>query len=96
MSAGWPQKQELPPDTRPPALVLHGLARGALIVFLPVFIAGQAIAWLTYAISHWYRPWSWFKIGLADLDTFRNKRRISYVVRAVFAALVTPTPAQRR
>jgi len=66
MSAGWPQKQELPPDTRPHALVLHGIARGALIVFLPVFIAGQAIAWLTYAVSHWYRPWSWLKIGLAE------------------------------
>ncbi|HTG47939.1 MAG TPA: hypothetical protein VK646_09815 [Actinomycetota bacterium] len=66
MSAGWPAKQELPPDTRPHALVLHGLSRGALIVFLPVFVAGQAIAWVTYAISHWYRPWSWFKIGLAE------------------------------
>ena len=66
MSAGWPVRQELPPDTRPPALILSGLRRGALIVFLPVFIAGQAIAWLTYAVSGWYRPWSWFKIGLAQ------------------------------
>ena len=26
---------------------------------------GQALAWLTYAASRWYQPWSWFKIGLA-------------------------------
>ena len=84
MSAGWPQKQELPPDTRPQALVLHGLARGALIVFLPVFIAGQAIAWLTYAVSHWYRPWSWFKIGLAEtLASVRVTFTTTHVVRSV-------------
>jgi hypothetical protein len=35
-------------------------------VFLPVFVAGQALAWLTYAASHWYHPYSWFKIGLAE------------------------------
>ncbi len=32
---------------------------------MPVALAGQAIAWLTYAVSGAYRPWSWFKIGLA-------------------------------
>jgi hypothetical protein len=37
-----------------------------LLVFLPVFVAGQALAWLTYAASGWYRPWSWVKIGLAE------------------------------
>jgi hypothetical protein len=36
------------------------------LVFVPVFVAGQAIAWLTYAASGWYHPWSWFKIGLAE------------------------------
>ncbi len=84
MSAGWPQKQELPPDTRPNALLLSGLGRGALIVFLPVFIAGQAIAWLTYAVSHWYRPWSWFKIGLAEtLSSVRVTFTTTHVVRGV-------------
>jgi hypothetical protein len=29
-------------------------------------VAGQALAWLTYAASGWYHPWSWFKIGLAE------------------------------
>jgi hypothetical protein len=53
-------------DPRPIALLLSGLVRGALLVFLPVFVAGQAIAWLTYAVSGWYRPWSWFKIGIAE------------------------------
>jgi hypothetical protein len=66
MSAGGPVRAEIPPDTRPSALVLGGLRRGALLVFLPVLLAGQALAWLTYAASGWYHPWSWFKIGLAE------------------------------
>jgi hypothetical protein len=66
MSAGSPTRSEIPPDTRPVSLLLSGLRRGALLVFLPVFVAGQAIAWLTYAVSGWYRPWSWFKIGIAE------------------------------
>jgi hypothetical protein len=66
MSAGGPTRSEIPPDTRPGSLLLGGLRRGALLVFLPVFVAGQALAWLTYAASGWYRPWSWFKIGLAE------------------------------
>ena len=66
MSVGHAVGAELPPDTRPGALLLGGLRRGALLVFLPVFLAGQALAWLTYAASGWYHPWSWFKIGLAE------------------------------
>ena len=66
MSAGFPTKLEVPADTRPTALLLSGIRRGVLLVFLPVSVAGQAIAWLTYAVSGWYRPWSWFKIGLAE------------------------------
>ncbi len=66
MSAGFPAATEIPADTRPTALLRSGVRRGALLVFLPVFVAGQAIAWLTYAVSGWYRPWSWFKIGLAE------------------------------
>ena len=96
MSAGWPQKQELPPDTRPHALLLDGLARGALIVFLPVFIAGQAIAWLTYAVSHWYRPWSWFKIGLAEaLASVRVTFTTTHVVRnvSIFGGIGAATEA---
>ncbi|MGE5227533.1 MAG: DUF6350 family protein [Planctomycetaceae bacterium] len=61
--AGLP-RQEVPADT-PGALLLGGLRRGALLVFVPVALAAQAVAWLAYAISHWYHPWSWFKIGLA-------------------------------
>jgi hypothetical protein len=59
-------RAEVPADTRPGTLLLGGLRRGAVLVFLPVFAAGQALAWLTYAASGWYRPWSWFKIGLAE------------------------------
>ena len=66
MSVGGPVRTEVPPDTRPSALMLGGLRRGALLVFVPVFVAGQALAWLTYAASGWYHPWSWFKIGLAE------------------------------
>ena len=66
MNAGGPTHAEVPPDTRPGALLLGGLRRGALLVFLPVFVAGQTLAWLTYAASGWYHPWSWFKIGLAQ------------------------------
>ena len=54
------------PAANSTALVAGGLRRGALLVFLPVFVAGQALAWLTYAASGWYRPWSWFKIGIAE------------------------------
>jgi hypothetical protein len=54
------------PATAPGDVVVSGLRRGALIVFLPVFVAGQALAWLTYAASRWYHPYSWFKIGLAE------------------------------
>src|SRR6478672_3524065 len=66
MSAGFPTTLEVPPDTRFAALLRSGVRRGLVLVFLPVFVAGQAIAWLTYAVSGWYRPWSWFKIGLAE------------------------------
>ena len=66
MSVAAASGVEARPDTRPLAWLLSGLRRGALLVFLPVFLAGQAIAWLTYAVSGWYRPWSWFKIGVAE------------------------------
>jgi len=66
MSVAAASRIEAAPDTRPGALLLSGLRRGAVLVFLPVFVAGQAIAWLTYAVSGWYRPWSWFKIGVAE------------------------------
>jgi len=56
---------EIPADTRPGALVLSGMRRGLVQVFLPVALAGQAVAWLGYLISGAYGPWSWIKIGLA-------------------------------
>ncbi len=65
MSTGGPTRTEVPPNTRSRALLLAGLQRGALLVFLPVFAAGQLLAWLTYAATGWYHPWSWTKIGLA-------------------------------
>jgi hypothetical protein len=52
-------------DLRTPAIVLSGLRRGALLVFLPAAAVGQVIAWLEYAISGLFHPWSWLKIGLA-------------------------------
>ena len=65
MSATGLRRAELLPDTRPSALLLTGLRRGVLLVFVPVALAGQAIAWLEYAVSGLYRPWSWAKIGVA-------------------------------
>lgn len=65
MSATGLPRAQLQPDTRPSALLLTGLRRGVLLVFVPVVLAGQAIAWLEYAVSGLYRPWSWAKIGLA-------------------------------
>jgi hypothetical protein len=47
------------------AAVSSGLRRGAVGIFLPLALAGQAIAWIEYAVSGLYRPWSWVKIGLA-------------------------------
>jgi hypothetical protein len=74
-----------PPDLRPGALLLSGLRRGALLVFLPVAIVGQILAWLEYAISGWYGPWSWMKIGIAY--TLAG-------VRVPFVALVRGQPPQ--
>jgi hypothetical protein len=53
-----------PPDTRPGALVLAGVRRGFLVVFLPVALGAQVVAFLGFAISGAYGPWSWVKIGL--------------------------------
>jgi len=66
MSASEVAGTDAPPATAPGDVVVAGLRRGALVVFLPVFVAGQALAWLTYAASRWYHPYSWFKIGLAE------------------------------
>jgi len=66
MSASEVAGTDAPPATAPGDVVVAGLRRGALLVFLPVFVAGQALAWLTYAASRWYHPYSWFKIGLAE------------------------------
>ena len=46
MSSGGSAAAEVPADPQPGALLLGGLRRGALLVFLPVFVAGQALAWL--------------------------------------------------
>ena len=66
MSAPGSAAVEIPPSTASGDLLVSGLRRGTLLVFLPVLVAGQALAWLTYAASRWYHPWSWFKIGLAE------------------------------
>ena len=66
MSAPEVAGTDAPPATAPGDVLVAGLCRGALLVFLPVFVAGQALAWLTYAASRWYHPYSWFKIGLAE------------------------------
>ena len=46
-------------------LLLGGMRRGLLGIFVPVALAGQVLAWIEYAATHAYRPWSWAKIGLA-------------------------------
>jgi hypothetical protein len=46
-------------------VLVRALRRGILQVFVPVALAGQALAWIEYAVTHAYRPWSWAKIGLA-------------------------------
>jgi len=66
MNASEVAGTEAPPATAPGDVVVAGLRRGVLLVFLPVFVAGQALAWVTYAASRWYHPYSWFKIGLAE------------------------------
>jgi len=83
MTVGGPTRAEVPPDTRPGALLSSGMRRGAVQVFLPVFLIGQALAWLTYAVTGWFRPWSWFKIGLAETLTS---------VRVSFEATAGPAP----
>jgi hypothetical protein len=82
MSTGGPTRAEVPPDTRPGALLLAGLRRGALLVFLPVFAAGQLLAWLTFAATGWYGAWSWSKIGLAvSLTSVRTPFEATVQVR---------------
>ncbi len=87
MSAAGPAGVETPPSTAPGDVLVSGLRRGALLVFLPAFVAGQALAWLTYAASRWYHPWSWFKIGLAE--TLSSVR----VPFSAAAAATSPVPA---
>ena len=65
MTAGGPAPVEVPPDSRPGALLLGGLRRGALFVFAPVFVAGQLIAFAAYAVTGWDGPWAWGRVGLA-------------------------------
>jgi hypothetical protein len=54
-------------EARPGAgrAVVVAVGRGITHAFLPVAVAGQALAWTMYAVTHAYRPWSWLKIGLA-------------------------------
>src|SRR4029078_7193069 len=66
MSASEVAGTDAPPATAPGDVVVAGLRRGVGRVFLRVFVAGQALAWVTYAASRWYHPYSWFKIGMAE------------------------------
>ena len=66
MSAAQVAGTDAPPATAPGDVLVSGLRRGSLLVFVPAFLAGQALAWITYAASRWYHPYSWFKIGLAE------------------------------
>jgi hypothetical protein len=84
--------QEPLPDIRPGALLRHGLSRGALLVLLPLVLAGQAVAWLAYAISGAYRPWSWVKIGLAYA---LGSVRVPFEVTARTAATLDATKIVR-
>ena len=54
-------------EARPGAgrAALVAIRRGVTHVFLPVAVAGQALAWTIYAVTHAFRPWSWVKIGTA-------------------------------
>ncbi|MEO8476438.1 MAG: DUF6350 family protein [Actinomycetota bacterium] len=49
--------------------LVTALVRGTL-AFLGVALAGQAIAFVLYAVSGLYRPWSWVKIGLLYVLSF--------------------------
>ncbi|HYJ61043.1 MAG TPA: hypothetical protein VE032_06210, partial [Actinomycetota bacterium] len=83
---------DAPPDTRSGALVLAGLWRGAVFVFLPVALAAQAIAWIAYAISGAYTPLSWLKIGLAyALASARVPFDVTVRARATLGSAGTPT-----
>ena len=71
-------------DTRPGDLArLAGCVAARSSCSCRCFVAGQALAWLTYAASGWYHPWSWFKIGLAE--TLAS-------VRVPFAATADASP----
>jgi hypothetical protein len=64
MSVGGPTREEVLPDTRPAASVLAGLRRGALVVFVPVVLAGQALALIGWLATGRTDPWGWSRIGL--------------------------------
>ncbi len=49
--------------------LVTALVRGTL-AFVGVALAGQAIAFVLYAVSGLYRPWSWVKIGLLYVLSF--------------------------
>jgi hypothetical protein len=78
--------------------VVSGLRRGALQVFLPLALAGQAVAWLGYLISGAYTPWSWTKIGFAYALTgarvpFEVTARVPFEVTARGATEAAPGDA---
>ncbi len=78
---------EVPVDTGMGALVVGGLRRGALQVFLPVALVAQGVAWLGFLISGVYGPWSWTKIGFAYALT---SARVPFDVTARGAAAAAP------
>jgi hypothetical protein len=66
MTQAGPTSPEVTPDDRPAASLLVGIGRGALLVFLPVFAIGQALAWTAAAVTGWYGPSTWARVGLAE------------------------------
>ena len=53
------------PAPRPAVDVVRALRSGAL-AWVPLFLAGQLLAWTAFAIAGAFRPWSWAKIGLLN------------------------------
>ena len=65
MTSGGPTPT-VPTDVRPLTLVLGGLRRGALLVFVPVYVIGQLLAVCAGIVTGWYGLSSWVRIGLAE------------------------------
>lgn len=64
MTARAPAPVGEPAPPRATGLQVLRALKAGIIAWVPLALAGQAIAWFAFAVTGAFRPWSWVKIGL--------------------------------